>query len=88
MGPLGRVALLASLAAGLAVLVAMVEVETVEVAALWVGIRGGGLCNTTLSWQLPTCFLHLQRNCMGPLDQRESDPDAVVATCAVEWAAV
>jgi len=53
---------LASLAARLAALVAMVEVAVVEAAALWEGIHGGGLCNTTLSWQLPMCLLHPQRN--------------------------
>merc|ERR1712038_698503 len=44
MGPLGRVASLASLVAGLAALVA----RSVEVAAQWEGTRDGGLCNTTL----------------------------------------
>jgi len=57
MGLLGRVALLASLVARLAEWVA-----TVEAAALWVGIRGGGLCSTTLSCQLPRYSLHPQRN--------------------------
>jgi len=63
MGLLGRVALLASLAARVAMAeVATAEVATVEVAVLWVGIRGGGLCSTTLSCQLPTYFLHPRRN--------------------------
>jgi len=45
MGPRGQVALLASLVARLAALVA----RSVEVAVLLEGTRGGALCNTTIS---------------------------------------
>jgi len=58
MDPLDEVALLASLVARLAPLVA----RSAEAAPQWVGIRGDGLCSTTLSCQLPKCFLHPQRN--------------------------
>jgi len=61
MGPPGLLALLALAAARLAALVAGLA-GSVEVAALWEGTRGGGLCNTTLSCQLPRYFLHPQRN--------------------------
>jgi len=71
---------LAALVATLAEVVA----RLVEVVAQWEGTHDGELCNTTLSCQLPRYFLHPQRNCMGPLDQKV--PDAVVGTYAAVWA--
>jgi hypothetical protein len=59
------VALLAALVARTAALVARLAAlvaRSVEVAAQWEGTHDGGLCNTTLSCQLPKYFLHPQRN--------------------------